>query len=63
MQQNPKYDKVKNGTVTGVKVVSNIYEGVVQAVYDIGSGISKGTSKVIGKKYGDEAGQAADGVF
>ena len=32
-------------------------------MYEVGSGISKGTSKVIGKKYGDEAGQAADDVF
>jgi len=29
----------------------------------MGSGISKGTSKVVGKKYGDEAGQAADDMF
>lgn len=29
----------------------------------MGSGISKGTSKVVGKKYGDEAGQAVDDMF
>lgn len=54
---------VKEGTKTGVQVVSNLYEGVVTAVYEIGSGIGKGTTKVVGAKYGDQAGQAADGVF
>jgi len=44
-------------------VVSNIYDGVVHAVYEVGSGISKGTSKVVSKKYGEDAGQAADDVF
>ena len=44
-------------------MVSHIYDGVVTAVYEIGSGISKGTSKIVGKKYGDEAGQAADDLF
>lgn len=53
MQQNPRYDKIKQGTKTGVQVVSNIYDGVVSAVYEIGSGISKGTSKVISTKYGE----------
>ena len=53
MQQNPKYEMVQQGTKTGVQVVSNIYEGVVTAVYEIGSGISKGTTKVVGAKYGD----------
>lgn len=45
--------KVKEGTKTGVQVFSNIYEGVVTAVYEMGSGISKGTSKIVSKKYGD----------
>lgn len=43
----------KSGAATGVKVLSNIYDGAVNAVYEIGSGISKGTSKVVGAKYGD----------
>ncbi len=29
----------------------------------MGSGAAKGTTKVIGVKYGEEAGEAADGVF
>lgn len=53
MQENPKYEQIKKGTKTGVQVFANIYEGVVGAVYEIGSGISKGTSKVVGKKYGE----------
>jgi hypothetical protein len=32
-------------------------------VYDIGSGISKGTTKVLSEKYGEDAGQAADGLL
>lgn len=46
-----------------MKVAANVFDGVVSAVYEVGSGISKGTSKIIGKKYGDEAGQAADDMF
>ena len=63
MQEHEYYDNVKEGTETGVKVFSNLYDGVVTAVYEIGSGIGKGTSKVIGAKYGQEAGQAADEAF
>ena len=51
---------MKEGSKTGAKVISNLYDGVVTAVYEMGSGISKGTSKVIGAKYGEEAGEAAD---
>jgi hypothetical protein len=40
-----------------------LYDGVVNAVYEIGSGASKGATKVIGAKYGKDAEQAADGVF
>lgn len=43
---------VKSGTATGVKVLANIYDGAVNAMYEIGSGVSKGTSKVLGAKYG-----------
>ena len=42
---------------------SNIYSGLVNGIYEIGSGLSKGTSKVVSKKYGEEAGQAADDMF
>ena len=47
---------VKSGASTGVKVLANIYDGAVNAMYQIGSGIGKGTSKVVGAKYGEEAG-------
>jgi Na+-driven multidrug efflux pump len=48
---------------TGVQSIANIYQGVVSAVYEIGSGISKGTTKVVAQKYGEEAGEAADDVL
>ena len=32
---------------------ANIYEGVVDAVYSAGSGIAKGTGKVVSAKYGE----------
>lgn len=44
---------VKSGTATGVKVLANVYDGAVKAMYEVGSGISKGTSKVLGAKYGE----------
>ena len=42
---------------------ANIYEGVVDAVYSAGSGIAKGTGKVVTAKYGEDAGEAADGAM
>lgn len=44
-------------------MIANLYDGVVNAVYEIGSGASKGATKVIEAKYGQDAGQAADGIF
>lgn len=38
---------------TGGAVLANLYDGVVNAVYEIGSGASKGTAKVVGAKYGE----------
>ena len=35
--------------------MANLYDGVVNAVYEIGSGASKGATKVIGAKYGKDA--------
>ena len=37
-----------------------MYDGVVGAVYSVGSGVAKGAGKIIGAKYGEEAGSAAD---
>jgi hypothetical protein len=51
---------IKNGAKTGVKVIANVYDGVVNAVYSIGSGVAKGTTKIIGVKYGNEAENAAN---
>ena len=54
---------MKGGVKTGVTVFANIYEGVVNTVYEVGSGFSKGATKVVGAKYGKDAEEAADGVF
>ena len=35
--------------------MANLYDGVVNAVYEMGSGASKGAAKVIGAKYGQDA--------
>ena len=48
---------------TGGTALAHLYDGVVNAVYEIGSGASKGATKVIGAKYGQDAELAADGVF
>ncbi len=55
MQKHQYYDTAKQGAKTGVKVLANLYDGVVNAVYQIGSGVGKGTTKVIGAKYGKDA--------
>lgn len=47
---------VKSGASTGAKVLANIYDGAVNAMYEIGGGVSKGASKVVGAKYGEDAG-------
>lgn len=46
---------MKEGLKTGGTVLANLYDGVVNAVYEIGSGVSKGATKVVGAKYGKEA--------
>ena len=60
---NPKYETVKAGVKTGAGVLANLYEGVVEAVYSVGSGVSKGATQVIGARYGKDAGEAADGAM
>lgn len=44
-------------------MLANVYDGVVGAVYSVGSGVAKGVGKVIGAKYGEEAGDVADEAF
>jgi hypothetical protein len=63
LQKNEYYGTVKEGLKTGGTVLANLYDGVVNAVYEMGSGASKEATKVIGAKYGKEAEEAADGVF
>lgn len=63
MQKHEYYDTVKEGLKTGGAALAHLYDGVVNAVYEIGSGASKGAAKVIGAKYGKDAEEAADGVF
>ena len=54
---------MKEGAKTGVGVLANIYEGVVEAVYEVGSGVATGAGKVVRARYGEEAGEVADGVL
>lgn len=44
-------------------MLANLYDGVVGAVYSVGSGVAKGAGKVIGARYGADAGEAADEAF
>ena len=44
-------------------MLANLYDGVVGAVYSVGSGVAKGTGKIIGARYGEEAEEVADGAF
>jgi len=55
MQNNQYYDTVKSGVKTGATVIAHLYDGVVNAVYEIGSGVSKGATKIVGAKYGEAA--------
>lgn len=52
LQENPRYESIKTGAKTGVGVLANLYDGVVGAVYSVGSGVAKGAGKVIGARYG-----------
>jgi len=61
--EHPRYEAVKNGVKTGAGVVANIYDGVVDAVYSIGSGVANGATKIVGAKYGRDAGEATDGAL
>ena len=63
LQENPNYETVKQGAKTGVGVLANLYDGVVDAAYEVGSGVAKGAAKIIGAKYGKDAGEAADDAF
>lgn len=49
--------------MTGATAFAHLYDGVVNAVYEIGSGASKGATKIVGAKYGKDAEEAADGMF
>lgn len=60
LQEDPRYETVKKGVKTGVGVLANLYDGVVGAVYSVGSGVAKGAGKIVGARYGEEAGQFAD---
>lgn len=60
MQENPYYETVKEGAKTGVGVLANLYDGVVGAVYAVGSGVAKGATKIVGARYGEQAEEAAD---
>lgn len=44
-------------------MIANLYDGVVGAVYAVGSGVAKGVTKVVGAKYGSSAEGAADEAF
>jgi len=59
-QQNIKtgsYNNYKNNLSTGVHLIGNIVDGLVEGITSLGAGISKGSNKVITAKYGKEAGQ------
>lgn len=55
LKENPRYETLKQGAKTGAGVLANLYDGVVGAVYSVGSGVAKGTGKIIGARYGEEA--------
>ena len=61
--EHPRYESVKNGAKIGAGVVANLYDGVVDAVYSVGSGVAKGATKIVGAKYGKDAGEATDGAL
>lgn len=56
IQEHPHYETVKEGAKTGVGVIANLYDGVVGAVYAVGSGVAKGATKIVKAKYGEDAG-------
>ena len=62
MNENGDYSTVKKTVKTGIHVLANLYEGLSEGLTSAGVGLMKGGTKVVGAKYGEEAGEASYGV-
>ena len=43
-------------------MILNLYEGLSEGISEAATGLAKGGTKVIGAKYGDDAGEASYGM-
>lgn len=48
--------------MTGLHVITNIYEGVTEGMSEASVGMLKGTNEVVSKKYGPDAAEVGFGV-
>ncbi len=58
MIQNNDYKGYKKKFFTGVHIIANIYEGIAEGLSNASVGLAKGTTQVVGAKYGKDAGEA-----
>jgi hypothetical protein len=57
MIQNGNYNTYKNNANTGMHLIGNIVDGLVEGITNLGAGIAKGGNKIVAAKYGKDAGQ------
>lgn len=46
------YKEYKKKLLTGLHIVGNIYGGITEGISQAGNGLVKGTTQVVGAKYG-----------
>lgn len=63
MIENGNYTGYKKKFLTGIHIIANIYEGITQGISQAGNGLAKGTTQVVGAKYGKEAGEATGNII
>ncbi len=49
------YKEYKKKILTGLHIIGNIYGGITEGISQAGNGLVKGSTQVVGAKYGPEA--------
>lgn len=57
MMQNGNYNNYKNNANTGMHLIGNIVDGLVEGIVNLGAGIAKGGNKIVNAKYGKDTRQ------
>lgn len=63
MIEEGNYKNYKKKLLTGIHIIANIYEGITQGISQAGTGLAKGTTQVVGAKYGKDAGEATENTI